>query len=510
MRRSLLELYEAEEQKPTEPRVIRTLEEVAERAVGGPLSAPQRAFIFSPEFIAWFTGPYGSGKTSALVGSLMLPSMLYPDSHWFLARAVYWTLQETTLEELDMVIDRIGPSIVIDREKGPPYKLWIKPAVKLKDFEVTPPSKITVHSLDDMGKLGSTRFTGIAVDECDEIDETIFTALPGRLRKKRKGEPYKLYPPEHARAGQEDKRPQGPFFLRGSSNPPSRSHFLHRKFCREDDCEQVPMGVKFGSTRADNEHNLPEGYYEKMTNGMSPSQKMRYAEGLCGPDPTGDGVFSDDYNEKIHTTDDYKYDPTYPLIRGWDFGRRRPAVVWAQPKAGQVVRLACKLGRNISLDAFAEQVLNQTAMQFPRPVRVIDYVDPHGNAKRDVSEKTSISILRDKKLNPQWRDVSVDTGIELMSKWLHTMVPFKGGARPKSQFDRINCNALIEGYMSGYTYPPGTKLQPVKPKPLADGFYEHLMDADRYIVVNMEMGSSVPPDGHRRVLRRVRNPATGY
>lgn len=504
MRRSLLELYEADNHRPAEQTVLRGLEDVAERCVGGPLSEPQRGYIFCPDFIAWFTGPYGSGKTSALVASLMMPSMLYPDSHWFLARAVYWTLEETTLKELDDVIDRIGPNIVIDRVKGPPYKLWIKPAVQLKDFDVTPPSKITVHSLDDMGKLGSTRFSGIGVDEADEVDENIITALPGRLRHKRKCEPKRTLPD-----GKPDTRPQGPFFLRMSSNPPRRSHFLHRKFCTDEDTDPVKMGTKFGSTRADNEHNLPEGYYEKMTAGMSPSQKLRYAEGLCGPDPSGDGVFSDDFNNEIHAAP-CVYDPTYPLIRGWDFGRRGPSVVWAQPKAGQVVRLACTIGKNISLYAFSERVLNQTAVMFPRPASQLDYVDPHGDAKRDVSEKTSVSILREKRLSPQWRDVSVETGIELMTKWLHTMVPAPGGSKPKSQFDRVRCNALIEGYMSGYCYPPGTKNQPHKPKPLADGYYEHVMDADRYIVVNMEMGSTVKVEEHRRVLRRVRNPLTGY
>lgn len=77
-------------------------------------------------------------------------------------------------------------------------------------------------------------------------------------------------------------------------------------------------------------------------------------------------------------------------------------------------------------------------------------------------------------------------------------------------YDRVGCQALIEGYAGGYTYAlprPGHRL---KEEPVADGFYEHLMDADRYIEVGLALGSAVPADQHRRVLRRIRNAVTGY
>ena len=476
-----------------EQTVIQTLEDVAVRCVGGPLSTPQRAFIFSPNFIEWFTGPYGSGKTSALVASGMIPAMIYPDSHFFLARNVFWTLKETTLKELEECVERIGPSIILDRQKGPPYEMWIASALRDADNRPCAPSKFTVHSLDDMGKLGSTKFTGVLIDEADEIDENIATAIPARCRKKRRGED----------------RPMGPFFVRFSSNPPRRSHWLHRKFCKEADCDEVPMGHKVQSTRFDNEHNLPPGYYEKHSVGMSSVQKLRYIEGQCGPDPAGDGVFVEDFNYDIHVVQDLwkRFDPKLPLIRGWDFGRRRPAVTFAQMKDDHLWRFASMLGHDISLERFHERVMNRTAMQFPGATTFKDFCDPHGNQKVDVSEETPVSYLQKKGLKPQWRDVSVNTGIEWMSKGLAKLV---GKGIPRSQFDKDNCSLLIEGYTGGYCYPKGTKSAPVKEVPLKDGFYEHLMDSDRYIEVNLNMGSTTPPGEHRKVLRRVVNPYTGH
>lgn len=496
MRRSIVDLYNDENRVQLAPRAMQSLDDIASACVGGPLSRVQRAFIFCPDLIAWFTGPYGSGKTSALVASMMMPCLLYPDSNCFLARAVFWTLEETTLKEVNDCIDRLGSSVVLDKQSGPPYKIWIKPAIDVEGYEKPPPSKIIVHSLDDMGKLGSTKFTGVWMDECDEIEQDIFTAIPGRVRYKRKVEP--------------PGRPMGPFFVRGSSNPPSRSHFLHRKFCKEPDCDPEPMGTKFASTRQDNEHNLPANYYSTRCAGMSPAQKLRYMEGLCGPDPTGDGVFSDDFNNSVHVTD-IKWRQNEQLICSLDFGRRAPGFVAATRRDGQVLRLLAKVGNNIGLRKWMELILQEIAIKFPNPSEVVWFCDPHGTAKRDVAEKSPVDILRSEfGVNPRYRDVNVATGIELMTKALHTSVPFQGGQRPRNQYDRVGCNILIEGYMSGYQYPKGTKNLPKREKPLADGFYEHPMDCDRYIEVNLAMGSTAQKGDHRKVLRRVRNPETGY
>lgn len=468
------------------PRTAHNLEAVCETILEGPLNDTQRAFVFSPERVGWFVGPYGSGKTGAAVCAITLPCLIYPNSKWFVARATYWTLQETTLGDFEKYLLRLGPNIFVDRQKGPPYKVWLASGLRKPDGRPEEPSEVIFHSLDDMEKLGSTQFSGVMIDEANEIDRETATTLNGRLRWKRDG--Y-------------EQKPEGPFFWRAVSNAVRRSHWLHKMFCGidepDDQTDSKPWGKKFRSKPYENSHNLPPNYYEEISKGFTAEQKLRFVEGACGPDPQGDGVFPE-FNPTIHVGE-YRYDPRFPIIRGWDFGRRRPACVFAQLVEDQLIHLAAMLGQEIALERFIDRVFARTTMQFGLAKQFIDYVDPHGTQRRDVSEETSVSIMQKRGLNPRWRDVALNTGLELMSKRL-TNLTSRG--KPTSVFDRANCSILIEGYQGGYCWPKPTSLREVAEIPYKDGTYEHVMDADRYIHVCTSLGPSVPADGHRRNLRR--------
>lgn len=495
MRQSRIEKARAANTEVQPTRAAHNLEAICETILDGRLSETQRSFIFSPERVGWFVGPYGSGKTGAAVCAVVLPCLIYPNSKWFVARSTYWTLQETTLQDFEKYISRLGPNIIVDRQKGPPYKVWVASGLRKPDGRPEEPSEVIFHSLDDMEKLGSTQFSGIVVDEANEIDQATATTLNGRLRWKREG--Y-------------EQRPGGPFFLRFVSNAVRRSHWLHRQFCGQDtdgddNCEKVPFGKKFRSKPMENAHNLPPGYYTDIAKGMTPEQKLRFVEGACGPDPQGEGVYPE-FNPSIHVGD-FKFDPSFPLIRGWDFGRRRPACVFSQLIEDRLVRLAAMLGNEISLERFIDRVFQRTAMQMGGARTFYDFVDPHGNQRRDVSEETSISIMQKRGMNPRWRDVAVNTGLELVSKNL-TTITSKG--LPAAAFDRANCSLLIEAYQGGYCWPKPTALREVGEVPFKDGTYEHPADADRYINVCLKLGPTADHSQHRRILRRVRSSVTGW
>ncbi|UOF77408.1 large subunit terminase [Caudoviricetes sp.] len=431
------------------------------RILGGPTLKTQQEFIFCHERRAWLTGPVGSAKTAALIASVLVPAYLYPGSRWFIARKTFWTLEQTTLKKFREALARLGPGAILKEKAGPPYQIWLAPAVK-----GAPPSELLFYGLDDLDKIKSMEFTGIAVDEANEIEDAMAIELDTRLRHKLPGQTA----------------PEGPFFLRFTSNPPNRSHWLHKKFCGEEDCDPIPWGRKFRSLPNENAANLPVDYYKTIAKGMSAHQRLRLIDGECGPDVSGQPVF-EDFNHDLHVGD-LKVIPGIPLIRGWDFGRRRPAVVWAQlTPQGWVNRLAAMMGDNISLQSFATQVLNRSALQFPTNNTYVDSVDPHGTQERDVTELTSIKVLQQMGLKPRWRDTSIESGLELMSKGLNTLVR----GRPRSMFDRVNCNLLIEGYSGGYSYPKkkdGVTAQ----LPRKDGYYEHPMDADRYVEVAIDGG----------------------
>jgi hypothetical protein len=491
MRLSRIERIKLESAAPVDAQQMASLEELAAQMMGGPLHKTQREYVFSDEKVSWLTGPIGTGKTAAVVARTTIPALCLPGSRWFIARAVKWTLEETTLPAFLKAWKKLGPGLIVDKQESPIIKYWLAPAVPGVKGRKPEPVEFIFHSLDDLEKLGGTEFTGATVDEANEITQQQASTLDGRLR--------------HPLPGQA--RPEGPFYLNLLSNPVRRSHWLHKMFCGEEDCELVPWGKKYLTDKTENEAFLPPGYYEDRAKGMTPEMRLRFIDGQCGPDPAGEGVFSDEFSVDLHVRD-LKFNPRLrKMIRGWDFGRRRPACVWAQLQPnGQLWRLAAMMGNNESLHRFAQRVLSRSAEQFPGIDQWTDFVDPHGAARRDVSEETSHSVLQKMGITPRFRDVAIATRLELMSKGLATIIEKK----PRSQFDRTNCGLLIEGYGGGYCWPPASRLTgQLKDKPLADGWYEHSMDADGYIEVGLAMGSGLKHEDFKSNVRRVVNPYTG-
>jgi hypothetical protein len=492
MRLSRIEKMRLESQPVLTAQQLSSLEELAAQMMGGPLHKTQSEYIFYDDKVSWLTGPIGTGKTAAAVARMTIPALCLPGSSWFVGRAVKWTLEETTLKEYLSIWSRLGPGLIVDKQESPIIKYWLAPAVPSPDDGKAEPVEFIFHSIDDLEKLGGTAFTGVEVDEANEITQQQAATLDARLRKRLRWQ----------------KQPVGPFYLNFVSNPVRRSHWLHKMFCGEEDCDPVPWGRKFLADKKENEANLPPGYYEDRAKGMTPEMKLRFIEGQCGPDPAGEGVFVQEWDNNLHVRDGLAKNYTRGLggIRGWDFGRRRPACVIAQKQRnGQVWRLAAQMGNNESLENFGRKILARCGEQFPGITSWTDFCDPHGDAKRDVSEQTSLDVLRSLGVNPRSRHHSIATRLELMSKGLTTLVDKK----PRSLYDRTNCGLLIEGYGGGYCWPPASPTTgAIKDKPLADGWYEHPMDADGYIEVGLA-GPLVDTSKFPTKLHKVRNPYTG-
>ena len=86
----------------------------------------------------------------------------------------------------------------------------------------------------------------------------------------------------------------------------------------------------------------------------------------------------------------------YPLLEGWDFGRQKPAVVWAQYVAhlARFVILGAVKGSEVFLEAFAPQVLAIRRRWFPYATQVQSWCDPTGATGNQGLEYTAVSVLR--------------------------------------------------------------------------------------------------------------------
>ena len=218
-------------------------------------------------------------------------------------------------------------------------------------------------------------------------------------------------------------------------------------------------------------------WYEKTRAGM-PSLQWEQEMELNFSIYSGEGVFPKEFKPALHIKKIW-YLPDRPLIRGWDFGRRRPAVVFAQVDLkGRLLIFQSILGEDIAIIQFAQQIIQKTKEWFPDIAEVRDYGDPAGNQVKDTSEKTTIQVLQTQKIYVKSKRSMPLQRIELISKKLSQLIE----GEPALLVNE-DCRDIIEGFQGGYRYPKskmGTRENPAD-----DGYYIHLFDALGYTVDNL-------------------------
>lgn len=382
-----------------------------------------------------FMGGFGSGKTKAGVWEAIQLCLEYPGNIGLIARKTYQELTDTTWHTL---LEELPEEIVYTY-----YRKQLRIIFRNG-------SQIIGRSLDDPKKYASLNLGFFYIDEGIEATEQDFLTLCGRLRL--------------------DKVKKHCGFI--TTNPPTVDHWIYHYFVEKKD----PNYQLIKATTYDNIY-LPKDYVENLKKEYPESWVKRYLEGEFGFILQGDPVFPV-FKENIHVDDTIRYNPSKVLIRGWDFGWHHPAVVFLQKQDDGVVVLDEIMGNKIYLYDFVPQVIEYTNTYFHN-AQVKDYCDPSGVQKRDVSEKTSIDILRSYGIYPLFKKSEIQEGIEIINRLLSTL---SNSGKP---FLRISpkCKILIQAFMGGYCYQK--KENKTEPVPYKDGFYEHLMDALRYAIVNM-------------------------
>tara|TARA_R100001015_G_C4634054_1_gene199850 strand:+ start:1726 stop:3246 length:1521 start_codon:yes stop_codon:yes gene_type:complete len=183
--------------------------------------------------------------------------------------------------------------------------------------------------------------------------------------------------------------------------------------------------------------------------------------------PQGAIVYPD-FSEQ-HVVDDLteQYDPLRTLWRGWDLGFTRPACVAFQiDKNGNKNVLYCKMGKNIQLTDFIDEVNAYQNEIMPEVQSTMDLLPHDANRKYDVSPNTSATIFKRKGLQTDVVYVKRDTSVELANEELKE---FSAGI-PKIKLDSKHCTLLIQA-LSAYTREEQTG------QPRRDKYFEHVSDA---------------------------------
>jgi len=382
-----------------------------------------------------FIGGWGSGKTKAGIWECIDLAMRFPKNCILVARKYSTDLRDTTQR---MFFEECPNELIKEYKKSERRLIFINGSeILFRGLEYK-------SEREKRALLGSFNLGAFYVDEASDIDLSLFRDLQGRLRLRIVSEHYGLI----------------------TSNPTTVEHWIYKIFVVNND----PNYFLVKSSSLDNIY-LPKEYLEELQK-YPESWKRRYLMGEFGFLEDGTPVFKD-FNENLHISDDVNYMPGKPIIRGWDFGFHRPAVVWCQiDEDDRFIILKEYLGKDEYLDTFADKIIKISNEEFYN-AEFIDCVDPAGAHISDKSRITSCDILRAKGINPRYKWIKVEIGIQLIQKKLNTLV----NGRPAFIIKKSGCPRLIEAFAGAYTY---TKDEN-KEIPYKDGFYEHLIDALRYI-----------------------------
>jgi PBSX family phage terminase large subunit len=382
-----------------------------------------------------FLGAWRSGKTFSGCKEALKQSMLYPNNRGLIGRKNFTDLRDTTMRTFFEVCP---PELIKNYNKTEHHLILINN------------SEIFFRELKDRSGLGSFELGWFYIDEAEQVQEGIFTYLKGRINA----------PTTKRQCG----------WL--TSNPPNRDHWLFKAF-------ESGIANHF-SIHADtyqNKKHLSDSYIKELEQ-LPESWRKKYLLGEYGFTPDGK-AFYDGFKDSLHKRT-LTYIKGKKIYRGIDFGFHHPAVCYAQIDTNDRFMILKELmGSDITIDKFADKMLFFENIHFPE-ARFETYYDPAGEQVSDKSEQTSVQILADKGITGRCKVSTYRERKELIERKLSLLI----NGIPALTVDE-SCPIITDGFLGGYHYPEPKEGKIVKEEPERDGYYEHLMNALEYIVVNV-------------------------
>lgn len=201
----------------------------------------------------------------------------------------------------------------------------------------------------------------------------------------------------------------------------------------------------------------------------------------------GDPVYSLFSTASIGTP---AHQPALPLLRGWDFGYRHPAVTFHQydKSRHRLVTLdeiypVSQSDGGMTTVELVDLIMRYTASAYNIPIpsqgstdRVVDAVDPAGNQKSDKSHYSDVEIMTARGLRPQFSVVGRKSRIQRLRQFIEVEGRYSIHRR---------CGNLTKALQGGYRYQEeGEAADPEMPdtsKKVQDEPYIHLIDSMEYV-----------------------------
>lgn len=409
-------------------------------------TAPAQKFHGSDARIIVLVGGLGSSKSYSVIKELEMTALEYPGIPMAIYRKTLPALRDSTLKEFK---DNVDDSLGEYKERDVYYK-FLNDAI------------VNFRGLDEATKAKSTNYAVIVMEEAEEFTLDEFRKLNERVRAMNKN------------------GPQWPLRLILVLNPVDEDHWIYKQFGDPDGLKVwndslAPHGQRVDvihfSTR-DNLDNLPAGYIEQVTAGMTPDEIARYIDGQWGTIVKGAPIYGKILHPDFHIRTMARF-PGQVLLRGWDFGFNHPATSFRLMDNMSRMNIAnAMMGEKEDLRDYVPRVLAETKVKFGEDVRIFDYGDPRGHDKSAATTETCFDVLSDFGIHAIGERGSreyVEQGIAQVRREFSTLIE----GQPQLTIDP-SCSLIRAAYFAKYVR--GDDGKPVK-----DGYYEHACDADRYI-----------------------------
>lgn len=337
-------------------------------------------FHLDGSFVKAMMGPIGSGKSVACCMEIMKQASTAPvgeggvrRSRWLIARNSYRELKDTTIATWS--------------DWFPPSSLGSWSAQDVKHTIEKPMAdgtrlylEVLFRSLDtpeDVKKLLSLELTGAWLNEAREMPRQVLDMLQGRVGR---------YPSAMV-GGQQ----RGQIIM--DTNPPDDDHWWYRMFEEKKPkgwtLFRQPSGV---GPLAENIHNLPEGYYDRLMEGHDQQWVDVYVHGRYGFVQDGKPVFPM-FDDRLHVLPEAPTPLRGTVYVGVDFGRTPAAVIGQQRADGQWVVMDEIVTEDTGAEDFAE-VLGARLRKDWRRNTVKAWGDPAGDDRTQVDDRTPLKVLR--------------------------------------------------------------------------------------------------------------------
>lgn len=343
-----------------------------------PSGATLRDFLRSNAFVKGIMGPFGSGKTSAGIMSLIRCAQQQakgPDglrhTRFALVRGTYPELRTTTLNSFAQMMPLEYGKITYDS----PIRFVLKTDEIEAEFYF-----LALEKDEDVKKVLSMELTAVFVDEAREIPKSLIDALSGRVGR------Y----PSAAMGGCTSS------FIAMATNPPDQESWWYRLSEIE-----TPTGWAFWkqpsglSPEAENLENLPKDYYSRLAAGKDEDWTAAFVHGRYAFVVDGKPVFSMWRDGRNVSPMPLVPVPGAGLIVGVDFGLSPAAAICQHLVDGRwwVVDELC--GDDIGIKRFGELLVNFIRLNYPDHAdNVTIFADPAGNQRAQTDEKTALEVLR--------------------------------------------------------------------------------------------------------------------